>query len=67
VSQKSGRTGKFEDFIDRMEHYKDKKEEKIKQLDDHINKDLTFKPKTYSKHEFASKYYERQLKKLQDQ
>lgn len=48
-----------------MEMYQEKKEEKIKQLEVVLNKDLTFKPVTHSTHQTASKYYERQMKKIQ--
>lgn len=61
----SDKARQIQEFLERVEVYKDKKEEKIKLLEEHVTKDLTFQPKTYSKHDVASKYYERQMKKLQ--
>lgn len=49
----------MDDFLERMEVYKERKEEKLKLIEDKVTKDLTFKPKTYSNNEIASKYYER--------
>ncbi len=65
IISQSDKYRQLDDFLDRVEMYKEKKETKIKQLEGHVTKDLTFKPQTYSKHDVASKYYERQLKKLQ--
>ncbi len=41
----------------------DLKDEKIKKIDKILTKDHTFKPATYSNNAYASKYYERQLRK----
>jgi hypothetical protein len=50
--------------LDRVEVYKEKKDERLKKLEDDLSKGLTFKPKTYSKNNIANKYYERQMKKI---
>jgi len=52
-------------FLDRVEVYKEKKGERLKKLEEDLTKGLTFKPKTYSKNDVASKYYERQMRKIQ--
>lgn len=36
-------------------------------MQEELSKDHTFKPKTYSTYDVASKYYERQVKKMQDE
>lgn len=46
-----------------MEKHLELKEFKLKKIDEIMMKDHTFKPNTYSNNGFASKYYERQMKK----
>ena len=52
------------DFLERTEVFKEKKEEKLKALKEQAQRELTFKPEVYSTHDVAARYYERQLKKL---
>jgi hypothetical protein len=39
----------------------------LKALQEEVSKDLTFKPEVYSTHQVAAKYYERQLRRLQEE
>jgi hypothetical protein len=45
--------------LDRIEIYKDKKEEKLKALQEEAFKQHSFKPEVYSTHDIAARYYER--------
>ena len=48
-----------EEFLERIEVFKEKKQEKLKVLQDKLSKDHSFKPQTYSSYDVAAKYYER--------
>lgn len=52
-----------EDFLQRMERHMDAKKHKLKQIEQVIYKDASFKPTIYSKDELAVKYYERYIKR----
>ena len=56
-----------EEFLERIEAFKEKKEEKIKVLQEELSKEHTFKPKTYSTYDIAARYYERQVRKMQEE
>ena len=56
----------IEDFLTRVETYRDNRQEKIKRMEQKFMMEkCTFKPQIHSNTEMASKYYERQLKKQQ--